>query len=312
VPLTAVLSNGSGAPLSGKTVSWSVTAGSITPSSATTDNSGRANATYTAPTADNRITVTVTASFSGDNRYFAAAATFAVTVLPQEQVQVLKNMKENLQGAMAGLDISQLENENICVLENAFVNGNLGAIVTITIEVDKPGVSKGYERENVRTRLGEVIVGEKIEVVVESEENGKTVVINIENDVLSMDRIQRVLVDNVEIGLADDYADVLDPTNEDVPEYLILKGGRGVQILVSIPHFSARTITIGTMPTQPLAVLPPMQLIIVAAIALVAATLVIVWRYISLGTRKLRKISPGAGPEQHRPQPAPARNHPQN
>ncbi|MEM2481169.1 MAG: hypothetical protein QXR87_06490 [Candidatus Hadarchaeales archaeon] len=56
---------------------------------------------------------------------------------------------------------------------------------------------------------------------------------------------REVLVDNVPAGLADDYEDVLDPTDDGGRcEYLILKGGRGTQLLVSIPGFSSRTITI--------------------------------------------------------------------
>jgi len=124
-------------------------------------------------------------------------------------------------------------------LRDALVEGRLGASLTITVEA----VSKGYEHENVRIRLGEVVVGSKVEVVVESTENHKTVIINVENEVLPV-RALRVFVDNVEMGLADDYADVLDPTNENVPEYLILVGGKGIQVLVSIPYFSGRVITI--------------------------------------------------------------------
>jgi hypothetical protein len=44
---------------------------------------------------------------------------------------------------------------------------------------------------------------------------------------------------------------VLDPTNDgDRAEYLILKGGRGMQIAVSIPRFSARLITIAVISSE--------------------------------------------------------------
>jgi hypothetical protein len=76
-------------------------------------------------------------------------------------------------------------------------------------------------------------------------ENGCTVLINLDNRVLPVGWIREVLVDNEPATLADDYADVLNPNNDNGrPEYLILKGGRGAQILVSIPRFSARVITI--------------------------------------------------------------------
>jgi hypothetical protein len=100
-----------------------------------------------------------------------------------------------------------------------------------------------------------------------------------------------VLVDNENIGPADDYDDVLDPTNEDVPEYLILVGQKGAQVLVSIPSFSTRTITIATLPTVPAVGIPPLYLVVVAAIALVAVLVAIIWRYLQVGAKKLEAAS---------------------
>ena len=78
---------------------------------------------------------------------------------------------------------------------------------------------------------------------------GRTIVINIDYDTLPISELDELLIlyDGMEIGLADDYADVLNPYNEDVPEYLVLMGARGIQVLLSIPYFSTHTIEISKL-----------------------------------------------------------------
>jgi hypothetical protein len=91
-----------------------------------------------------------------------------------------------------------------------------------------------------------VAIGKEVEAVVESTTaTGKTVLINVSAQILSAppEKVE-VLFDSRKIDLADNYADVLSPTDENVPEYLILAGGRGFQVLVSIPSFSRHIITI--------------------------------------------------------------------
>jgi WD40 repeat protein len=75
--LTATLTAG-GTPLSGRTVSWSATAGSVSPSSGLTDSSGRVTAVYTAP--DTPTTATITASFAGDAEYGSSYGLSSATV----------------------------------------------------------------------------------------------------------------------------------------------------------------------------------------------------------------------------------------
>jgi len=71
--LTATL-RADNSPLPSKKITWSVTAGSISPSSGTTDALGQVYVVYTAPavTADTSQ-VTITASFAGDNLYQASS-----------------------------------------------------------------------------------------------------------------------------------------------------------------------------------------------------------------------------------------------
>jgi uncharacterized membrane protein len=73
--LTATLRAGSN-PLSSKQITWSATAGSVSPSSGTTDAFGQVSVVYTAPTVtDETPQVTITASFAGDNLYQAGSGT---------------------------------------------------------------------------------------------------------------------------------------------------------------------------------------------------------------------------------------------
>jgi PGF-pre-PGF domain-containing protein len=70
VTLTATLTS-EGAPLAGKTITWSVSDGSVNPENSTTDSQGRATMTYTAPRYE--VEVTINASFAGDNGYRASS-----------------------------------------------------------------------------------------------------------------------------------------------------------------------------------------------------------------------------------------------
>jgi len=114
-------------------------------------------------------------------------------------------------------------------------------------------------------------------------EDGKTVVVNIDDPVLSdLDNL-RVLYDGVEISLADDYEDVLDPFNDDgEAEFLLLFGTEDVQVLVSIPSFSVHRITIAQLPTVPSSTIPPLLLLGLIGIGLASVLIIVIWRYLSI------------------------------
>jgi len=256
--------------LPGKSIRLAASLGTVTPEFSNTDNSGRATFTYftplvTAPTFD-----FLTASFAGDERHASSVAVKEIAVLPTAVKEAVENVVENVKLAGETFEIP-LENNLIKAVENTIIRGNLKAIITITIVVDRPGLSKGFERENIRTRLERVIVGERVEVAVESDvKNGGTVLINLDGRILPVDRIQEVLVDAELATLANDYADVLDPNNDNGrPEYLILKGGKGAQILVSIPHFSVRLITIKGTIAAPAAWSPLLVAVVIVIIVVV-------------------------------------------
>jgi hypothetical protein len=86
--LTATLRVGNN-PLPNKQITWAVTAGSVSPSSGTTDALGQVYVVYTAPAVtDNTPQVTITASFAGDNLYQASSG----TSLGMPAVRVVENI----------------------------------------------------------------------------------------------------------------------------------------------------------------------------------------------------------------------------
>jgi WD40 repeat protein len=85
--LTATLT-ADGTPLPGKTVSWSATAGGVSPSSGLTDSSGQVTAVYTAP--DTSTTATITASFAGDAQYGSSYGLCSATVRLQTRLLFVK------------------------------------------------------------------------------------------------------------------------------------------------------------------------------------------------------------------------------
>lgn len=270
-----ILLTGKGAPLAGKTVTLSTTAGSITPSSGTTDSAGTITTTFTAPSVDVRTSFIITASFAGDDEYSPTVSYSTGTVLPPELAETV----ERLENTMTKLELA-IENlaPKIESLTSALAENRLALVII----VEEGQSETEYEHTEIDAEVK--ITGTNIEVRVDSPvESGKTVLVNIDNytkKVLQLEHIV-VWVDNQEIGQADDYDDVLDPTDDgDEAEYLILVGGNGIQVLVSIPHFSARTITIGTLPTMPTAGEIPMWVIAAAALALVIAMTAVIWRYL--------------------------------
>jgi hypothetical protein len=80
----------------------------------------------------------------------------------------------------------------------------------------------------VDANTGEVLSDEELEVL------GKSVKEKV-----------TILYDGEPIELADNYDDIMNPDDDDgAAEYLAVVGADGVEVLVSIPHFSPHSITI--------------------------------------------------------------------
>jgi len=125
------------------------------------------------------------------------------------------------------------------------MEGTTAAIIDIKVEgqeISSEVVAKIRDLDiQIEAQPNKVIV--KVGSV---KEKGRTITINIDKTVLSIEEINEVsvLYDGKEIKLADNYTDVLNPNDEHNPEYLVLIGAEGIQVLVSIPNFSTHTITV--------------------------------------------------------------------
>jgi len=81
ITLTATLTS-QGSPMAGRTITWSATAGNLSPTNGTTDSSGQVSVTYTAPSITSYASVTVTASFAGAGNYEESSYDSIGTIIP--------------------------------------------------------------------------------------------------------------------------------------------------------------------------------------------------------------------------------------
>lgn len=89
---------------------------------------------------------------------------------------------------------------------------------------------------------------ERVDVTLTSaQQAGRTLLISLDNRTVEglAAGDAEILFDGKLAREASSYADVLDPTDDDgVAEYFVLAGEAGVQVLVSVPHFSVHTVTL--------------------------------------------------------------------
>jgi len=144
--------------------------------------------------------------------------------------------------------MEEYENKTI----ESIAKGHVGARIMVQLrnktQVQNRSHIMTYANLNVRcsVKLGRVVVN------VSSNESGKTIIVDIDNatfNTTGLDKL-KVLLDNQSIKMASSYSDVLDPTDDEgEPEYLIVVGSNGVEVLISIPKFSTHTVVI-TEPTK--------------------------------------------------------------
>jgi len=141
-------------------------------------------------------------------------------------------------------------------LRTAVDEGKVGALITVEAETPtggteiKPTVSTDIISPELSVETH--IKPQKVELDVSSTlQTGKTVVIDIDNDAMLITdaRGVTVLLDGKEIGMADTYAEVLQPSDESVPKYWVEVGATATLVLVWIQSFSTHTITVAKVPT---------------------------------------------------------------
>ena len=277
-----------GLPLPDKSITWFTDAGTLSPTSGTTDSDGRVTVTYTAPTVAAQTSVTVTASFAGDDNYQSSSGTSSGTIeapslqadveikpntlqigsagrwvtcyieLPDDDVSQIDVSSIRLQGTiqvdpaasteigdydgdgvpdlMVKFDRSSVENIVSPGVASLVVTGNIDGSAfagTDVIDVIAPprepiasaNAREKFERSPFSWRVVERVEESENEIVVEVSSGipeGTTIFIDIDNTafVIPSSEELRILVDNENIELADDYDDVL-AIDENVPEYLV-------------------------------------------------------------------------------------------
>jgi len=217
---------------------------------------------YTAPIITAQ-TSTIPMDFFSDNRCSLPViisrenmCSSSITSRENMLLSEVSSAVENLKARMEQMQISVPTSAEMAGnLRDAISAGNVGASISITVEAGETKVEKEFQRELTITAK-KVEFGNKIEMEVSStSEHGKTVMINVDNIVFpNLDEAVKqgraaVLFDNQVVKQADDYADILDTTNDNGAEYLVLLGANGAQVLVSIPHFSDHTVTVASVPT---------------------------------------------------------------
>jgi hypothetical protein len=144
--------------------------------------------------------------------------------------------------------LENLISQGIKALTQAISEGKVAIITTIKLEKETGEIKIRRDFQDERIKAEVEVKGNAVVAIVSSENReGRTVILNIDNRALPILDLRRVEVevDGEKVPLADSYEDVLNPNDDGgQAEYLILVGGEGIQVLVSIPHFSARTITI--------------------------------------------------------------------
>jgi len=164
-----------------------------------------------------------------------------VEVAPGETIEISFTLNKR------SYDPGELENQTL--INDAIESGSVGGELTI-----RQSESSFYESDimiyyDMTIELVLIEQG-KISIIVGSDDHtgGKTITLNTELDIFDLDKDIFIEYDGEAIKMADDIHDILNPDDDGLyPEYLIIMGANGMQILFSVPHFSEHSITISSV-----------------------------------------------------------------
>jgi hypothetical protein len=231
--LSALLLDNEGNHLANKSIEWHTDDGMLSENQTTTDNSGVATTTYTAPNVTTLTTVEIYARFLGNARYQPSEATVSCRVLPSSLAEVF----ENLSKYWSDVGLENFEDP----IEEAIIENSLGACINIQTKFGIPLVNILYLHPNVTI---DTITNGKIQVEVGSTTGeGKVVVVVLDFHTLPLDQGLWVLLDGQEIERADNYMDLLS-LEENYPEQYTMIWENGAVVLVSVPTFTDEMIMI--------------------------------------------------------------------
>ena len=131
----------------------------------------------------------------------------------------------------------------------AIKNGSVGGEIIIWQDKTKVFEHEIIIYDSVTIPNLEVEKG-NISIIVSGDESSsaKTIAIATDLDVFDITKDFIVEYDSKEIKMADNLVDALNPNNDGIhAEYLITIGTDGIEILISIPHFSEHEITISNL-----------------------------------------------------------------
>jgi hypothetical protein len=175
-------------------------------------------------------------------------------------------------GGVSGIELS-----NNTELLKAIGEGNVGGEINIWQE------DTGYEHEIMiydSVNIPQIDVEQgRVSFVVSGNESstGKTIAVNVDSSVF--DPYSEIVVeyDGEPIRIAEDINDILNPNNDGShPEYLIVVGSDGIQLLVSVPHFSEHFITFFSLTPEQVAQF--FEYAVIAAVGLIVIAAVVMFR----------------------------------
>ncbi len=171
-----------------------------------------------------------TVDFStGGNKNFTANVTDAKLMFRTHPVTVMTQAQSNHRNQVTA----------------GIMAGDVGA--EVDIEDRDSSSTVVYDSLNISI---EQVENNTVSINISSElSQGTTVSLSVSSDILEVIQEENVtiLFDGEQIQMADNYDDIMNPDDDDGgAEYLVVVGSEDVEVLVSIPHFSAHSITITT------------------------------------------------------------------
>lgn len=171
-----------------------------------------------------------TVDFSSvDNKNFTAKVTDAKLMFRTHPVTVMTQAQLNHRSRIT----------------TGIMAGEVGA--EVDIEGEDSSSTVVYDSLNISI---EQVENNTVSINISSElSQGTTVSLSVSSDILEVIQEENVtiLFDGEQIQMADNYDDIMNPEDDDgAAEYLVVVGSEDVEVLVSIPHFSAHSITITT------------------------------------------------------------------
>lgn len=173
-----------------------------------------------------------------------------VTLSVMDKANVMFRVGASSRGPGPGLDIPEGGDDDAdddrargLAIARAASEGRVGAEISLQAMNGTPAADvaayDGIEVEH-RAERG------RVDVTVSFDGPAKTIVVKVAKDLVdaSDPADVTVLFDGEEIPQAASLADVLDPTDDDSAEYVVVVGAAGTEVLVSVPEWSPHTVTV--------------------------------------------------------------------